>query len=136
MITYKIKENNENIKKAIIVKTGHEVEFTLERAEYNQVDLLKMKKEVEATLNHHSLVVDNVLEHNPFIKDLTDEQVHAVNMFYESNSVKKQCVEKLSEIDEVLVSSAMEIAEIKKQLGIEDEVVELQENNENQTNEE
>lgn len=121
MITYTIKESNEDIKKAVIVKTGHEVEFTLENVEFNESDLLKIKKEIEATKKHHTIVVDNVNEHNPFVKDLTDEQKHAVNMLYKSEEVVKQCVEKLAEIDELLVKSAVEVAEIKRQLGIEDE---------------
>lgn len=121
MITYTIKETNEDIKKAVIVKTGHETEFTLERVAYNEEVLLKNKREVDATLKHHQLIIDNVIEHNPFIKDLTDEQQHAVHMYYESNSVKRQCEDKLNEIGTNIFNSAMEVAEIKKQLGIVDE---------------
>lgn len=133
MITYSIKEANDDIKQAVILKSGHEIEFTLGDVEYNQAQLLKSKKEVTATLNHHSIIVENVLKFNDFIKDLTDEQIHAVHMYHQSKTITKTCEDKLAEIDKVIVDGATEIAEVKRQLGIDD--FELSDD-ENQTHEE
>ena len=121
MITYTIKEENENIKDAIIEKTGHSIQFTLQDMERNEQDLNKFKKECEATANNRKLTIENIESFHPFVTELSEEDLHTAFMYYKAKEDYKAYTSKRDEVVKVLNESYEEKVEIKKQLGIEDE---------------
>lgn len=123
MITYTIKESNENINDAIIEKTGHAIQFTLQDMERNEQDLEKFKRECEATANNRKLTIENIESFHPFVTELSEEDLHTAFMYYKAKEDYKAYTSKLEEVLKVLGESYKEKAEIKGQLGIVDEPV-------------
>ncbi len=128
MITYTFKpeENtNDGVIKVtkkndrVIVKTGHEVEFTLADMENNEAYLEKQKKEIVPVIEHRKAVMQNVTENHPIVLELTPEQRHAVNMYREAEVELEKYEEVLAEVNRVLDKSAEEKKEIIKQLNLE-----------------
>lgn len=129
MITYTFKpEENTNdgviklTKKndRVIVKTGHEVEFTLTDMENNEAYLEKQKKEIVPVIEHRKAVMQNVTENHPIVSELTPEQRHAVHMYREAEVELEKYEEVLAEVNRVLEKSAEEKKEIIKQLNLEE----------------
>ncbi len=128
MITYTFKpeENtNDGVIKVtkkndrVIVKSGHEVEFTLADMENNEAYLEKQKKEIVPVIEHRKAVMQNVTENHPIVLELTPEQRHAVNMYREAEVELEKYEEVLAEVNRVLDKSAEEKKEIIKQLNLE-----------------
>ncbi len=128
MITYTFKpeENaNDGVIKVtkkndrVIVKTGHEVEFTLADMENNEAYLEKQKKEIVPVIEHRKAVMQNVTENHPIVSELTPEQRHAVHMYREAEVELEKYEEVLAEVNRVLDKSAEEKKEIIKQLNLE-----------------
>ena len=117
MITYTYKEQ-EGEEEKVIVKTGHAVEFTMSRMEENEAILLKQKKELSGVIEHRKAVMQNIEENHAFVKDLTEEQRNTVMMHREAEIELQAYKAKEEEVDLMLVKSALEKAEIKKQLEI------------------
>jgi hypothetical protein len=129
MITYTFKpeENtNDGVIKVtkkndrVIVKTGHEIEFTLTDMENNEAYLEKQKKEIVPVIEHRKAVMQNVAENHPIVSELTPEQRHAVHMYREAEVELEKYEEVLSEVNRVLEKSAEEKKEIIKQLNLEE----------------
>lgn len=129
MITYTFKpeENtNDGVIKVtkkndrVIVKTGHEVEFTLTDMENNEAYLEKQKKEIVPVIEHRKAVMQNVKENHPIVSELTPEQRHAVHMYREAEVELEKYEEVLAEVNRVLEKSAEEKKEIIKQLNLEE----------------
>lgn len=128
MITYTFKpeENtNDGVIKVtkkndrVIVKSGHEVEFTLTDMENNEAYLEKQKKEIVPVIEHRKAVMQNVTENHPIVSELTPEQRHAVHMYREAEVELEKYEEVLAEVNRVLDKSAEEKKEIIKQLNLE-----------------
>ena len=128
MITYTFKpeENtNDGVIKVtkkndrVIVKSGHEVEFTLTDMENNEAYLEKQKKEIVPVIEHRKAVMQNVTENHPIVSELTPEQRHAVHMYREAEVELEKYEEVLAEVNRVLEKSAEEKKEIIKQLNLE-----------------
>lgn len=128
MITYTFKpeENaNDGVIKVtkkndrVIVKSGHEVEFTLADMENNEAYLEKQKKEIVPVIEHRKAVMQNVTENHPIVSELTPEQRHAVHMYREAEVELEKYEEVLAEVNRVLDKSAEEKKEIIKQLNLE-----------------
>lgn len=134
MITYTIKENNEDIKKATIVKTGHEIEFTLEQMEENEALLEKQKKEIEGVVQNRFGIMSNIEDNHAFVKELSDKERFTVHMYEEAKNEYKKYNEALSRVNEMLDKSAKEKAEIKSQLNIVDNKEVVEEVKETETN--
>lgn len=129
MITYTFKpeENtNDGVIKVtkkndrVIVKTGHEVEFTLTDMENNEAYLEKQKKEIVPVIEHRKAVMQNVTENHPIVLELTPEQRHAVHMYREAEVELEKYEEVIAEVNRVLEKSAEEKKEIIKQLNLEE----------------
>jgi hypothetical protein len=129
MITYTFKpeENtNDGVIKVtkkndrVIVKTGHEIEFTLTDMENNEAYLEKQKKEIVPVIEHRKAVMQNVAENHPIVSELTPEQRHAVHMYREAEVELEKYEEVLAEVNRVLEKSAEEKKEIIKQLNLEE----------------
>ena len=118
MITYTIKESNEDIKKAVIEKTGHTAEFTLSLVEENEASILKTLKELGGVIDNRKAIMTNIEEHHDFVKELTEEQRNTVLMHRTAEMELQQYETKRDEVQKILDDSKVEVQEIKKQLNI------------------
>lgn len=127
MITYTFKETETpegeivltKAKDRVIIKSGHETEFTLADMEANEKGLEKNKKEIEPVIEHRKAVMKNVSENHPIVLELTPEQRHAVHMYREAEAELETYEKTLARVEEVLAKSAVEKANIYKQLNLE-----------------
>lgn len=83
---YKIVEPNDDIKKAVIEKSGtYSEKFTLEDCEKQRINWSKEKVEFEGQLVIEKQKADNIAEHHPFVTKLSEEEQYTVWMYYEAN---------------------------------------------------
>jgi hypothetical protein len=123
MLKYKIIDSKENPKETVIEKSGVKVEITLGNmeAQYNKV--LKLKEEVEAQILVDKAQVTNCETNYPGIENATEEEEkRAIALtLRKGNLTEIETYEKkLAEINEAIADYEAEIAEIKKQTGIND----------------
>lgn len=118
MITYSVKKAEKEGEEDSIVKTGHEHEFKMSAVGANLVQLEKDQKEVDAQIVLEEATMTNIREHNPFLADLTDEQIHACSMFYASKTLAEVCKRKKALIDEYITTEKEAAVEIEKQTGV------------------
>jgi hypothetical protein len=121
MLKYKIIESKEDYKDTVIEKSGVTVEITLGNmeAQYNKV--LKLKEEVEAQILVDKAQVTNCETNYPGIENATEEEEkRAIALtLRKGNLTEIETYEKkLAEINEAIKDYEAEIAEIKKQTGI------------------
>ncbi len=116
MITYKIKESAEDIKEAIIEKTGHSTTFSMLGAEavvkYNQKNL----SEILAKTNVEKAKMENIEHFHPFVKDLTDEQLMTAYLYFDAKNFVDKAQAKIDEFTKQAVEWEAEMIEIKKQI--------------------
>ena len=117
MIKYKILNQDE--KEIKIQKTGHKIEFTVREVEEHVRKLDKFLNEIGAQKAFEEAKMTNIEAHNEFIKDLSEEQQHAVKLYYSSLEIYKQCSEKLAELEDQRKEYVEDIEDIKKQTGID-----------------
>lgn len=116
MITYTKKEQDG---KVIIVKSGHEHEFTMEEIRSHLAKLDKLEKELTAQVSLEESKMKNVEESHEIVKTLTDVQLVACSIYDKAKEIKAKCESKLAEIAEARKEYAEDIEEIKKQTGVE-----------------
>ena len=115
MATYKIedvKDGEVTFKKSCITH-----EFTDKALIDNWKDLKKKEKEIKAQKKLEESKMENYLHFNEFIKDLTEEQLHAVYLYQQSLSVKNVSERKLKQIEEAKKDIKEAVKEIKEQTG-------------------
>jgi hypothetical protein len=117
MIEYKIKEGSEELsaKEKVIVKTGDEVEFTLNDIETDVTYLEKNKKEITAQIGISNATMENVKGTHPHIAEMSKEDLTAAYLFREALGFVTAGEEKLAEIEKQLADYAKEKAEIETQ---------------------
>jgi hypothetical protein len=125
MPRFKIIEKAENVTESVIetvipkeVKT-----FTLGEVDNNIAMLEKKHKEALAQIQYEDAVISNITGHNPFTKDLTDEQMHAVSMLYASKSTRDAAQSLVEKIKPVLEKEKEDHATICKLLGVTPAVI-------------
>jgi len=123
MLKYKIIDSKENPKETVIEKSGVKVEITLGNmeAQYNKV--LKLKEEVEAQILVDKAQVTNCETNYPGIENATEEEEkRAIALTLRKGNLTEIATyeKKLAEINEAIADYEAEIAEIKKQTGIND----------------
>jgi len=114
MEKYTLKENQnlEDKSNAIIVVTNATREFTLGEMNYNINNIKKVIKELSANASLQKAIADNVLENNKeLIESLTDEQMHAISMYFNAKKLLKEHSENLKKADEVL---GLELKDLEK----------------------
>lgn len=114
-----------SVKDRTIVKTGVEIEFSLNKMEENENLLEKQKKEVEGVIENRKAIISNIESFHPFVKELTEEQRNTVFMYREAEIDIKEYQPASDKINEMLEKSAIEKKEIIKQLELEIEPVEV-----------
>lgn len=116
-ITYCIKQGTEGAD-AVVLKSGHEVEFKMSEVKAHKEKMEAFKRELEAQIALEEAKRRNVADNHPVVTGLTDEQMAAVSIFYASKGIQKKSEEKLGEVSEVLSGYADELAEIERQTGL------------------
>ncbi len=104
------------IKDRVIEKRGHVVTFTMSQVEENMRQLQKTVKELEAKRELENAKMINIEGFHPFVKDLSDQDLHTVSMYQQSKTFVKMCDEKLKEIKAQIENDAKEVEEIKAQI--------------------
>lgn len=118
MVKYKVLSSSED-GDTKLQKTGHKIEFTVSEVRQHVKKLDKFLSEIAAQKSLEEAKMTNIESHNEFIKDLTEEQQHAVKMYYQSLELYKQCCEKIAELEEAKKEYTEDIEDIKKQTGID-----------------
>lgn len=116
MITYAIKEQNDNRDLAVIEKTGHAHTFTLQSIKENRRLCEKNVKELEGMLAFYGAKMKNVEEHHPFVLDMSEQDRFTVHMYQEALSMVKASQKKLDEIQEAIAEDAASEEEVYTQL--------------------
>jgi len=114
---YKLLKESKNLEETLIEKTGFKHEFTVLSVLEHIVELRKKLKEFAGQKKLELAKIANIQRNNPFIKDLTDEQKHAVWMYYESKKVADICVRGTETHNEALAEYDQVIEDIRKQTG-------------------
>jgi len=123
---YKIlKKNKENAIDSLIEKDGITAQFTARQVIQHEIQLNKQVLEMEGNIELHEAKTSNILSNNPFLATLTEEQMHATHMYFESMAFIKGAKDKVKEIEKVLRQYKKEKAEIEKQTGVKFEDVKL-----------
>jgi len=113
-----VEASAEDIGATKIKKSGIEVEFTLAQVEAEWAPIEKRVKEMDAQLKLAEQTRDNLLEHHPFLKDLTEEQLFTTHMYQEAMSFVKVLPEKIGEYEDALKESKEEYAYMVDKLGL------------------
>jgi type I site-specific restriction endonuclease len=95
-------ENKDNFKESLIERKNLTNEFTIASIEKHIGTLEKMQREIKGTVKLAKATVDNVLRNNEFIKEMSDEDQHAVWMHKENADIVKEGDEKLKVVTEEL----------------------------------
>lgn len=109
---------------SIIEKRGHVITFTLQEVEDHKKLLAKSLKEYSAMKQVFDAKAQNVVNNNPEISDMTEEKIHAIWFYYEQAHNGKEYGKKIVEIENQIKEYDDELAEIKKQTGVETLAVE------------
>lgn len=122
MITYSIKESNEDPKKSLITKSGIEVDFTLESINTNKAYLDKRKKELEAELKVSQATMENIKRTHPHIADMKLEDLTAAYLYRDASGTADAAHNKIVDIERAFSDYDSEKSEIEKQTGIKIDV--------------
>lgn len=119
---YQIKKKGKTQSEHLIEKKyEHTITFTLSDIEAHEASLGKALKELDAQLKLEEAKRDNIREHNKWINNMTPEKVHACYMFHKSVATIAQYTPKIKEIKKQMKEYKAEKAQIKEELGFEDE---------------
>lgn len=116
MITYTLKENNEDPKQAVIEKSGFVQELTL--SEYDQARTYNEQKvkEITAKCEFEKAKVANIIEHHPFVLDISAKDLLTTHMYAQSSKIVRECEKTLKEFEEITKELDEEEKEILNQL--------------------
>jgi len=114
---YKLIQKDKNLGQTIIEKTGHSHTFSVLEVVEHILQLKNKMKEFVAQDKFEKTKMTNIEEHNDFLKGLTDEQKHAVWLWYESKKISNICQEGLKTHQDALDEYDEVIKEVKKQTG-------------------
>lgn len=113
---YKIIENKEDINDSVIEKIGHAIHFSMNDVKYAQEQNAKQLKELKATLEVEMAKIHNIQEHHPFVKDMSDQDLHTASMYHTASVKSKQIIDKISEFEKNEKELTEELEEIYKQI--------------------
>jgi hypothetical protein len=108
----KIPTKNERI----IQMHGTVIEFTLQGIADTQNERSKKVKELEAKKELEEKKIKNIEEHHAFVKDFTDEDLHAMWMYYECKALVSECGKEAEKIKGYIKADNEAIEDIKKQI--------------------
>lgn len=83
--TYEVvEENKDDFKLSRIMKKNVEVEFNLKDVELHEKRVRTELKEAKSQTDIHAAEMFNISEHHPFVKDFSEEQYHALELYIEA----------------------------------------------------
>ena len=100
----------------VIEMHGQIVELTLQGIADTQLEREKKVKELFAKKLLEEKKMSNIEQFHPFVKDMSDEDLHTVWMYYESKALVSSCTTEGEKIQGWIDSDAKEVEEIKKQI--------------------
>lgn len=119
MLKYTIKEKNDNALETILEQSGNTFEVTPKKFLEDRDRCEKRIKELESQKEIETAKMANIDSHNPFIDKMSDEDMHAVHMYWESKLLLRACVDNLKLWREALDETNVGIDEIKNQTGLD-----------------
>ena len=82
---YEIVEPNEDSNLAVIEKSGiSTARFTLAELTKKQMEWTQEKRQIEGQITIEQAKADNIMHHNPWIAEMSEEKQYAVWMYYEA----------------------------------------------------
>lgn len=91
---YKVVEPNDDFRKAVIEKSGvYSEKLTLEECEQQRVKWSTEKREFEGQLKVEKIKVENIEDHNPFVKEMDEKTLYTAWLYYEAKR-KQAALEK------------------------------------------
>ena len=100
----------------VIEKIGHVITFSLNQVLENTRVLEKTLKEIEAKKELESAKMINIEGFHPFVKELSEQDLHTAFMYQQSKALVTMCEAKAKEIKDQMESDAKEVEEIKSQI--------------------
>lgn len=116
MIKYKIlKDENGEL---TIEKKGKVFSFSSLDVIKDLEQLNKQKKAYEAQRELNRAEMKNMEEFHPFVKELSDEDIHTAHMYWESKKMVDALDKKLPEFDDAIAETEQAIKDVEEQCGI------------------
>lgn len=113
---YKIHKKADDIKDAVIEKTGHKIHFTMREVESTREQNRKTKEEIDAKVRIEKAKMKNIEKNHPFVKEMSEKDRNTVYMYYEAQQFVTMGEEKLKEFEENDKELQEELIEIGKQI--------------------
>lgn len=98
---FKLKENQTGVlpDDMIIEEHGTVFDFTLRQLKENIAYHAKAVKELSANAGLQEAIANNILKNNEDIKEIAEEKLHAIAMYYEAKKQMKVYSDKCKEFD-------------------------------------
>lgn len=100
----------------VIEMHGQVVEITLGDLANTQAQRAKLIKELKANMEFETAKIENIESFHPFVKELSEEDLHHAWMYFESKAMVKGCAKEIAKNEGYMQYDMTEIAEIKKQI--------------------
>lgn len=110
----------------IIEQTGQTIDESMAEKLNRQYENEKLTRGQEAELEVKRTMLENVQTHNPEVKDMTPEKLHAIAMYYELFKVVENLDKTVKKNREIIKSNDAQLEEILTQLPNLREAVEEQ----------
>ena len=104
------------VSEKIIEKRGLVIKFTYNELVADKAKFEKTLKELKANCELKQGILDNMDQHHPFIKEMSEFDRYAVHMYQEAWAARKAYTEKIDEIEKDFNEYLKEIEDIKSQL--------------------
>ena len=113
---FTIKQKAENLQDYIIEQTGHTNTFALHEVEKVKRDQEKLRKELDGNIKTQQVTVDNIEQHHPFVKEMSEQDLFTCSMYHSAKERIKLFNSKLEELDNIEKIQNEDLAEMYKQL--------------------
>lgn len=117
MINYSLKKSEVEGGEDIILKEGEVHEFTMSQVNSNLVELNKAERELSSQIELENAKMTNVENHHEIVKELEDEKMNAVAVFYSAKLMRDACQKKLEQVIAMKEELAKDLEQIKEQTG-------------------
>lgn len=113
---FSVKEKAEDPKDSVIEKRGHVLTFTIRDVENHLVDLEKGLREFSAQKGVEEAKIVNFEEHHPFLKDMSEQDIHTAYMYQIAKNNIKELAPKTEAIEKQIADYKCELEEVNKQI--------------------
>lgn len=115
---YKFKEGESEkpAQERVLQKTGHVIEFSMLEIYRNLLDYDKVIREAKSNADNQGIVMANIEQHHPFVKEMPEFDRYTVHMYQEAFAKKKAWDKALKENEESRAELVAEIEEIKSKV--------------------